>query len=73
MADDNMTNYNDGATGTHYDEGTMYGEDRMADMPKTKFGAFRQNVMTVFTFKPQSQEYLYKSLFEDSDHATELG
>lgn len=49
------------AIGTHYDRMSLKG---MIIPPKHK--SFFYNLRNVFAYKPQSQEYLYQQLFEDS-------
>ena len=47
--------------GTHYDKMSQRG---MIIPPKRK--AFFYNLRNIFAYKPQTQEYLYKQLFEDA-------
>ena len=55
--------------GTHYDRASM--RSTMIIPPKRL--AFFYNLRHVFAYKPQSQEYLYKQLFEDSDRKSLSG
>lgn len=47
--------------GTHYDRMSMRGM-----IIPTRRTAFFYNMRNVFAYKPQTQEYLYRQLFEDS-------
>ena len=53
--------------GTHYDKMSMRG---MIIPPKRT--AFFYNLRNIFAYKPQSQEYLYTQLFEDSGHSRSM-
>lgn len=60
--------------GSIYDNGTHY--DRSGShqlVVPTKTSAFFHNIKSIFAYKPQSQEYLYKQLFEDSDRKSMRG
>ena len=56
-------------TGTHYDRASSRG----GRIVLTKHKAFCYNLKNIFAYKPQSQEYLYSQLFEESDRKSMRG
>ena len=54
--------------GTHYDR-----QSQRAMIVPTRTAAFCHNLKNIFAYKPQSQEYLYRQLFEDSDRKSMRG
>ena len=59
-----------GGAGTHYDRNSSRAGEFIIP---PKHLAFWYNIKSIFAYKPQSQEYLYKQLFEDSERKSMRG